>query len=83
MKIDSKNFEAREVAAIYAAIEHLSQRLEKLENSVASLTISTATREHSSKNKFNLIPGDNHGICTFEPNNKPCDKCLMCSTLGF
>ena len=52
-----------------------------------------ATRNHKTKRilqlqqfatlKANLDKGLAEKVCTFEPHDKPCDHCSMCSSRGF
>ena len=80
-------------AKLYASIEKLSHRLDKLES---SLNPQSAIRDpqstHPSLEKFDVTEAiadeifaglQKEKACTFEPNGKPCDHCAMCSSRGF
>ena len=80
-------------ATLYASIEKLNHRLEKLE---AAVTPQSALRiphsPHPSVDKFNVAEAiadeifvgiQKEKACTFEPNGKPCDHCAMCNSRGF
>jgi hypothetical protein len=82
-----------DVATLYASIEKLNHRLDKLES---ALNPRSAIRNpqliHPSLEKFDVaeaIAGEifvglqKEKACTFEPNGKPCDHCAMCSSRGF
>ena len=82
-----------DLAALYASIEKLNHRLEKVE---AAQNPHSAFRnpqfEHPSLEKFDVAEAIADEIfvgihkekaCTFEPNGKPCDHCAMCSSRGF
>lgn len=79
-----------DLAAIYASLEKINHRLDKLE------TIPDLPRAvlpiHSSQEKFSIAEAivdelfakqGNEKACTFEPNARPCDNCSMCSSRGF
>lgn len=82
-----------DLASVFAAIEKINYRLDKLE--VSSNTQSDVRNPqslHPSQEKFavleavadQIIDGlKNEKACTFEPNGKPCDHCSMCSSRGF
>jgi len=82
-----------DVAALFASIEKINRRLEKLETSVNPQSqIRNSTLNHPSIEKFDIgeaiVDEIFAGIhkekaCTFEPNGKPCDHCAMCSSRGF
>jgi hypothetical protein len=80
-------------ALLYASIDKLNHRLDKLE---ATLTSPAAVRDlksiHPSLDKFDVAEAiadeifvglQKEKACTFEPNGKPCDHCAMCSSRGF
>jgi hypothetical protein len=84
--------QARDVAGLFAAIEKLNYRIEKLEKSLAeSRTVPEPLQlHHPSQEKFAIaeaivdeIFNKKEKACTFEPNGKPCDHCGMCSARGF
>ena len=83
-----------ETAAIFAALEKVNHRLDKLEK--ASADREPAKRvvqlNHPSLEKFSIAEAiadtvidakTKEKACTFEPNGKPCDHCAMCSSRGF
>src|SRR5687768_16007845 len=83
-----------ELASVFASLEKINHRLDKLETSSSNprsqITIPKST--HPSQEKFavleavadQIIDGlKNEKACTFEPNGKPCDHCSMCSSRGF
>ena len=82
-----------DLAPIYASIEKLNHRLEKIE---AGLSPQSATRNshsgHPSLDKLDVAEAiadeifaglQKEKACTFEPNGKPCDHCAMCNSRGF
>ncbi len=82
-----------DLASVFASIEKLNHRLDKLE---ASVNPESAIRNpqllHPSQEKFAVIEAVADRIvegvkgekaCTFEPNGKPCDHCSMCNSRGF
>jgi len=87
-----------DVAALFAAIEKIGCRLDKLESSVKNRQISELTSEtsniqipHPSLDKLNIAEAIADSIfghyneekaCQFEPD-KPCDHCSMCNSRGF
>jgi len=83
-----------DLAALFAAVEKINHRLDKLErNATKPLPAITRTNlPHPSLEKFNIAEAiadevfakfGNEKACTFEPNDKPCDHCAMCSSRGF
>ena len=84
-----------DVASLFASIEKLTHRLDKLESGFQSRDISqtaAASAMHPSHERFNIAEAiaDNlfgrdpkEKACTFEPNGRPCDHCSMCSSRGF
>jgi hypothetical protein len=76
------------VAPILAALEKINARLDKLETAAAKPVAST--HSHPSFDKFSIaeaiadqVFGSKEKTCTFEPNDRPCDHCSMCSSRGF
>jgi hypothetical protein len=78
-------------AALFASIEKLNHRIDKLE---AALSVNAASAEapaHPSVDRFavaeaianEIFSSQKDKACTFEPNGKPCDHCAMCSSRGF
>lgn len=83
-----------DTAALFASIEKINYRLDKLESSVANSLSQTPSSgpAHPSQEKFAVIEAFADQIvsgikqektCTFEPNGRPCDHCSMCSSRGF
>ena len=83
-----------DLASLFASIEKINHRLEKLEAAQQNSQINpiTTPRHHPSTEKFSIAEAIADGIfdakskekaCTFEPNGKPCDHCSMCSSRGF
>lgn len=78
-----------DLAALFAAIEKINHRLDKLENNHA-MSIETKSG-HPSLDKLNIAEAIADSIfgsefkekaCQFEPS-KPCDHCSMCNSRGF
>jgi hypothetical protein len=83
-----------ETAAIFAALEKINHRLDKLEKATTQprAEISLPQLNHPSLDKFSIAEAIADAVigaktkekaCTFEPNGKPCDHCSMCSARGF
>ncbi len=82
-----------EVAALFASIEKINHRLDKLESSTnLQSAIRNPQSNHPSVEKFAVAEAvadeifagiQKEKACTFEPNGKPCDHCAMCSSRGF
>jgi hypothetical protein len=83
-----------DAAAIFAALEKVNHRLEKLERAFANSKseIQNPQLVHPSLDKFSIAEAIADAVidaktkekaCTFEPNGKPCDHCSMCSSRGF
>jgi hypothetical protein len=79
-----------EIATLFAAIEKLNHRLDKLERREAEAPAPPEVT-HPSLDKLSVAEAIADGIfagitrekaCQFEPD-KPCDHCAMCSTRGF
>jgi hypothetical protein len=79
---------------IWKAVGELSERLERLEKTVGASVgaiSQTTPKTHPSLDKYAVLealqdPNSNTSIektCSFEPNDKPCDHCSMCSSRGF
>ncbi len=82
--------------SLQTSIEKINNRLEVLEEEFrthrSNPQMSFQQPAHPSKARFDSIEEianeiadrfENKKACTFEPNDKPCDNCSMCSTLGF
>jgi hypothetical protein len=84
---------APELARLYASIEKINHRLDKLETSSnPQSAIRNPQSFHPSVEKFAVAEAMADDIfagikkekaCTFEPNGKPCDHCAMCNSRGF
>ena len=85
----------KDLAALFASVEKLNHRIEKLEAQIephfSSFTPLPST-SHPSQDKFAVAEAIADAVfdlkskekaCTFEPNGKPCDHCAMCSSRGF
>lgn len=83
-----------DLASLFASIEKINHRLEKLEvaqrASFHSQRVSIS--EHPSIERFSIAEAITDAVfdakskekaCSFEPNNRPCDHCSMCSSRGF
>ncbi len=85
--------QTNDVALLFASIEKLNHRLEKLEFSLNPRSaIHNPQSPHPSVEKFSVAEAvadeifaglQKEKACTFEPNGKPCDHCAMCSSRGF
>ena len=82
-----------ELASLFASIERLNHRLDKLERSLNRPPANLDQRsQHPSLEKFSVAEAiadeifsgiQKEKACTFEPNGKPCDHCAMCNSRGF
>lgn len=82
-----------DVAALFASIEKINYRLDKLESSSHPQSATRDTQlHHPSLEKLSVAEAMGDDIfagmqkekaCTFEPNGKPCDHCAMCNSRGF
>lgn len=82
--------QSADIAAIFASLEKINHRLDKLETADAKPIV--RPHVHSSQEKFSQVEAfvdelfaanENEKACTFEPNARPCDHCSMCSSRGF
>ena len=80
-----------ETAALFAAIEKINHRLDKLENATLPIAPSDTRSSHPSLDKLSIAEAIADSIfgsqfkekaCQFEPS-KPCDHCSMCNSRGF
>jgi hypothetical protein len=80
-----------DLASLFASIEKINHRLDKLEATQPS-AIHIPQLNHPSLEKFSIPEAiadalfdakSKEKTCTFEPNGKPCDHCSMCSARGF
>jgi hypothetical protein len=92
--IQTKPGNSHDLASLFAAVEKINHRLDKLENDAISRAEihELPSGPHASLDKFNVAEAIADGIfgrlakdkaCTFEPNDKPCDHCSMCNSRGF
>jgi hypothetical protein len=82
-----------DLASLYASIEKLNHRLDKIESGLISQSAIRNTHLiHPSVEKFDVAEAiadeifaglQKEKACTFEPNGRPCDHCAMCSSRGF
>jgi len=84
-----------DLATLFATIEKLNHRLEKLEgeNKVRpSPVVLHPSPSHPSEDRFAVAEAIADAVfdlkskekaCSFEPNGKPCEHCAMCSSRGF
>src|SRR5215213_7139252 len=82
-----------DLALLYASIEKIGHRLDKVEAALNPQSqISDRHSHHPSLQKFSVAEAiadeiftgvQKEKACTFEPNGKPCDHCAMCSSRGF
>ena len=80
-------------SSLKMSIEALKKRLDKLEaDLVARPAFAFPHLPHPSQDRFNIPEAiadelfarlTDEKACTFEPNDKPCDHCAMCSSRGF
>ncbi len=92
MNSDKKLDAPSDVAVLFAAIDKINHRLNKLETGASSLHLTSHLRyEHPSLEKFSVAEAIADDIfagitkekaCQFEPG-KPCDHCSMCNSRGF
>lgn len=90
---------ARTIAALVVGknvengdVRDLERRIAILEARLGLSTESKNPAAHSSQEKFKIAEAivdrafaakTADGNCSFEPGNKPCDHCSMCSSRGF
>ncbi len=83
-----------ELASVFASLEKINHRLEKLEGTAAGDSPANPDIRpvHPSQEKFAVLEAvadqviagmDKEKACAFEPNGRPCDHCSMCSSRGF
>lgn len=86
VKTESPN----DLSALFAAIEKINHRLDKLEPVDMQVAI-PFSQPHASLDKFNVAEAIADSIfshynkekaCQYEPD-KPCDHCSMCNSRGF
>jgi len=82
--------------SLTSGLESINERLDRIERQMnlpgASVDFQNLPKTHPSQQKFDVAEAvadkvssqlENEQVCTFEPNRKPCDHCLMCSSRGF
>jgi hypothetical protein len=85
---------AGELAELRAGLSEALRRLDKLESRGATqspIPNSPSLALHPSQERFGLEPAVTEMVdfleggkrCAFEPGNKPCDNCSMCTARGF
>jgi hypothetical protein len=88
----SSEIPAGDMAAIFAALEKINHRMDKLESSMRKSMAGKTRTKHPSTEKFSVAEAiaeeifgrlETEKACTFEPNDRPCDHCSMCSSRGF
>lgn len=92
-KLIETDAKSSDVAALFASIERLERRLDKLETDKASIGENKVhISDHPSLERFAIAEAVADAVfddlskektCTFEPNGRPCDHCAMCSSRGF
>ena len=87
MSTRSKQDSHTEFASLFAAIEKINHRLDKLEG----VSVDNSQIAHPSLDKFSVAEAIADSIfshykkekaCQFEPD-RPCDHCSMCNSRGF
>ena len=89
----TKLSQTNDLAALFAAVEKINNRLDKIEanSDISNLRSETSGPAHPSLDKFNVAEAIADSIfahykkekaCQFEPD-KPCDHCSMCNSRGF
>jgi hypothetical protein len=80
-----------DLATLYASIEKINYRLDKLEAASPNLKSEISDLKHPSLDKLSVAEAIADEIfagikkekaCQFEPG-KPCDHCSMCNSRGF
>lgn len=90
MSTKVKSDSPTDLSALFAAIEKINHRLDKLEPAEPQTLVHGAI-PHPSLDKLNVVEAIADSIfshynkekaCQFEPD-KPCDHCSMCNSRGF
>ena len=90
-KLIENESHSHDTASIFAALEKINHRLDRLEHSPATPSVPTAA-SHPSVDKFVIAEAivdslfahqDKEKACSLEPSGKPCDHCSMCNSRGF
>jgi hypothetical protein len=88
--MSSTDIRSQDLSALFAAIEKINHRLDKLEQ--GPVVSSPITHPHPSLDKFVIAEAIVDGLfaqetkekaCSLEPSGKPCDHCSMCNSRGF
>ena len=92
-KLIGSDMKTSDVASLFASIEKINRRLDKLEQNSNPRSESPSPKsDHPSVEKFSIAEAiadeifsglQKEKACTFEPNGKPCDHCAMCNSRGF
>jgi len=94
-EVISAGSKSTDLLTIQESIERLSKRLDPLEASSTQLSAQPHNHwqtAHPSQDRFAVAEAIVDGLfgrdatektCTFEPNDRPCDHCSMCSSRGF
>lgn len=82
-----------DLSSIALSIDEIKRRLYKIEAKISQPDkLQTQEKPHHSIDRFTVIEGiadeiavslNNEKACSFEPNDRPCDHCSMCSSRGF
>ena len=84
----------QDLASLFASIEKINHRLDKIESAYrpSNIVLPDLVTNHPSLEKFNIAEAIADAVfdakskektCTFEPNDRSCDHCSMCSSRGF
>jgi hypothetical protein len=92
-KLVESESRSSDVAALFAAIERVERRLDRLETETLNAEKNrTDLPLHPSLDRFAIAEAiadvvfdgqPKEKTCTFEPNGRSCDHCAMCSSRGF
>jgi hypothetical protein len=94
LKILESGTNNTDLASLFASIEKINHRLDKIESAQQASQASQIypIARHPSIEKFSIAEAAADAVfdakskektCTFEPNVRPCDHCSMCSSRGF
>lgn len=83
-----------DLLTLRTSIQTINYRLDRIESGFSDPqpTIHISRSSHPSQERFSIAEAiadevfgrlENERACTFEPNDKPCDHCAMCSSRGF